>query len=475
MTWRIGARLWWGVPILLVLLWATGMLVVASFPGLPTPPAYVLWLQPVGRYARDIASMLALGSLIVGGLLASSRRAREWAMGWSVLWFAILAILLVLTISDVQTVSPIDALGTAPGYLIHDYVGRVFLAQFLGIIVFALLLPASGHRSVAWIAAIIGTASCVAPSFLGHGGLTGAHTSATVSLGIHLGAVSVWVGGLAAVIALVHVQPELGPAVLPRFSLMALWCVLIIAESGLLNASLRVGSISLFVGTVYGSLVIFKAALLAWLIRLGWMQRKRAMPEAMVGSTGLLTRFASREFLVMATAIAVSVILSRIGPPHGTLATGAFSPLAIIALGLVIPALLAWSLPRPAWLTRLSAYPEVPAMALLVVVAEVAGLGLLNRWLGLELGLGLGSVLLVAVGWVAAACLFGSRGMIGIVILMIGWPVVIALTASLATTLSSWQLNTLSIAIAEAILVAILLSNRSRTRTPAEELAHASA
>jgi putative copper export protein len=472
-TRRIGARLWWGVPVLLVLLWATGLLVVASFPGLPTPPAYVLWLEPVGRYARDIASMLALGSLIVGGLLTTSRRAREWAMGWSLIWFAVLAVLLVLTISDVRAIPPIDALGTAPGFLLDDYVGRVFLAQFIGIIAFALLLPAAGRRGVAWTAAIIGTAACIAPSFLGHGGLSGAHVSATISLGIHIGAVSLWVGGLAAVIALVHVQPDLGPTVLPRFSLMALWCVLIIAESGLLNATLRVGSISLFVGTLYGSLVILKAALLAWLIRLGWMQRKRAMPEAMVGSTAVLTRFASREFLVMATAIAVSVVLSRIGPPHGTLATGAFSPLAIIALGLVIPALLAWSLPRPAWLTRLSAYPEVPAMALLVVVAEVAGLGLLNRWLGLELGLGLGSVLLVAVGWIATACLFGSRGMIGIVILMIGWPIAIVLTASLSPTLTSWQMNAVSIALAEAILVAIAL--RGRSRTPAKEPAHAQA
>jgi len=467
----MGARLWWGVPILLVLLWATGLLVVASFPGLATPPAYVLWMQPLGRYARDIASMIALGSLVVGGLLVSSRRALQWAMGWAILWFAILAVLLVLTISDVQAVTPWEALGTAPSFLTTDYVGRVFLAQFFGIIVFALLLTGAGNRRVAWLAAIVGTAACIAPSFLGHGGLTGAHASATISLGIHLGAVSLWVGGLAAVIALVLAQPELAPTVLPRFSLLALWCVIIIAESGLLNASLRVGSVSLFVGTVYGSLVILKAALLAWLIRLGWMQRRQAMPEALVGSPGLLVRFAGRELIVMAAAIAVSVVLSRIGPPHGTLASGTFSPLAIVALGLVIPALLARSLPRPSWLTRLSEYPEVPAMALLVVVAEVAGLGLLNRWLGLEWGVTLGSLLLIGVGWVAVACLMGSRGMIGTVILVIGWPMAIILTARLSTTLVSWQLTLVSVILAEAVLVAV--ARHARVRATERELVHA--
>ena len=470
MTLRIGARLWWGVPILLVLLWAAGMLVVVAFPGLPTPPSYVLWLQPTGRYVRDIASMIALGSLVVGGLLVSSRRALQWAMGWAIIWFCILVVLFLLTISDVQAVTPWEAVANAPSFLTGDYVGRVFLAQFIGIIAFALALTRAENRRVAWVAAIVGAAACMTPSFLGHGGLTGEHVGITTSLAIHLGAVSLWVGGLAVVIALVHAEPDLGPTVLPRFSLLALWCVLLIAETGLLNSALLVGSISLFVGTVYGSLVLMKAALLAWLIRLGWLQRRRAMPEALIGSTGMLTRFAGREFVVMAAAIAISVVLSRIGPPHGTLATGGFSPLAIVALAIVIPAVLAWSLPRPAWLTRLSAYPEVPAMALLVVVALVAGLGIFDRWFGIEIALGLGSLLTLGVGWVAASCLFGARGIIGIVILGVGWPAVVVLTATLSPTMVSWQLNALSIAIAEAIVIAIAL--RGRVRTPERELVH---
>ena len=470
MTLRIGARLWWGVPILLVLLWSAGMLAVVAFPGLPTPPSYVLWLQPTGRYVREITSMIALGSLVVGGLLVSSRRALQWAMGWAILWFAVLVVLLALTISDVQAVTPWQAVANAPSFLTGDYVGRVYLAQFIGIIIFVLLLTRSDNRRVAWVAAIVGAAACMTPSFLGHGGFTGEHVGITMSLGIHLGAVSLWVGGLAVVVALVHAEPELGPSLLPRFSLLALWCVLIIAETGLLNSALLVGSISLFVGTVYGSLVLLKVALLAWLIRLGWLQRRRAMPEALTGSTGMLTRFAGREFVVMAAAIAVSVVLSRLGPPHGTIATGGFSPLAIVALAIAIPAVLAWSLPRPAWLTRLSSYPEIPAMALLVVVALVAGLGIFDRWFGVEAAFGLGSLLILGVGWVAATCLFGPRGIIGIVILGVGLPAVIVLTAVLAPTMVSWQLNALAIAIAEAIVIAIAL--RGRVRTPERELAH---
>lgn len=467
----MGARLWWGVPILLVLLWAAGMLVVVAFPGLPTPPSAVLWLQPTGRYIRDITSMLALGSLVVGGLLTASRRALEWALGWALLWLATLIVLLILTISDIQALSLWSAARKAPSFLVDDYVGRVFLAQFIGIIVFVGLLRGCRNRRVAWVTAIVGAAACMMPSFLGHGGFTGEHVSITMSLGLHLGAVSLWVGGLAVVIALVHAEPDLGPEVLPRFSLLALWCVLIIAETGLLNASLLVGSISLFVGTVYGSLVLMKTALLGWLIHLGWRQRRHALPQALVGSTALLTRFAGRELVLMATAIAISVVLSRIGPPHGTLATGAYSPLSLVALGIVIPALLAWCLPRPAWLSRLSAYPEVPAMALLVVTSLVAGIGILDRWFGFELALGLGAALIAGTGWLALSCLFGPRGIIGIVILGLGWPIVIVITASLSTTITSWQLNGLGIVIVEAILIAIALRNRAVA--PEREFAHA--
>ena len=79
-------------------------------------------------------------------------------------------------------------------------------------------------------------------------------------------------------------------------------------------------------------------------------------------------------------------------------------------------------------------------------------------------------MLILGVGWVAATCLFGPRGIIGIVILGVGLPAVIVLTAVLAPTMVSWQLNALAIAIAEAIVIAIALL--SRVRTPEREFAH---
>ena len=75
------------------------------------------------------------------------------------------------------------------------------------------------------------------------------HAAATASLAVHIAAVSVWVGGLAALVGLVLLDPQVARAAIGRFSLVALVCVIVVAESGLLNASLRVGSPSAFVTT----------------------------------------------------------------------------------------------------------------------------------------------------------------------------------------------------------------------------------
>ena len=49
-------------------------------------------------------------------------------------------------------------------------------------------------------------------------------------------------GGLAVVSALLLLEPQRVRDLLPRFSVLALVCVVVVAETGLLNASLRAGT-----------------------------------------------------------------------------------------------------------------------------------------------------------------------------------------------------------------------------------------
>jgi len=75
--------------------------------------------------------------------------------------------------------------------------------------------------------------------FNGHSGIADGHSAATVSLGLHVVAASAWIGGLIATIAYVTGNSSHKDVVLKRFSVLALVSVILLAESGLLNASLR--------------------------------------------------------------------------------------------------------------------------------------------------------------------------------------------------------------------------------------------
>ncbi len=474
-----GARLWWGLPVLLVLLWAAGAFALQAFPGLPQPPELTLWALPIARFARDVAAILTVGSLVIGVVLAhttsaaeSSRRVLRWATVWAIAWLCALVVLLVVTMSDVFAASPTDVLNPRQtwAFLTELVVGRVFLAQLIVAAVIAACAWRARATPAVWILAVAGVAASAAPAFLGHGGMDTAHTAATVSLGLHIAAVSVWVGGLAILVALAVADRTAAVTVLPMFSLVALWCVVVTAETGLLNATLRVGTTVALVGTVYGTLVLAKAVLLGYLVRLGWLQRTRVIPDLRSRpepSLRLFARFAGYEVIIMGVAIAVSVALSRIGPSTAILTAQRFTPLAVVLLGLAIPLFIAWATPAPTarWIVRLRTLPELPAVLLLVVVAEVSALGLLGSIVSDQFGTLLGAVLIVAAGWLWAAC--ASHSVSSTAILIVGWPAVMWLASRTATIPSGWKASVVALVVAEGLLVAVLV--RARSVRPARE------
>ena len=518
--------------MLLGVLWLGGLTSVVSYPGLPSPPDITAWLLPATRYARDIMAALTVGAVVVGGVLVpgGSPRVLRWARRWGAGWLALVVLGLVLTRSEVEALPPIDALApeSLMPLLVGETVGRVFLFQFVAVIaVIGLTWAIDGRQApqdarsdardtqgahesrarrgapegavaLAWLCALLAISAAAAPAFVGHGGLHDSHVAATVSLLLHIAAVSIWVGGLAVVVALGRLEPNETMAVLPRFSVVALWCVIIIAETGLLNASLRLGLPSEFVGTLYGSLIIAKAALLGWLVVFGQRQRRslfsrpadggstlrgrrsavagatrlplatantlspqgdetpgtavdgRIAADGRVGASGILARYAAWEFLIMGTAIALSITLARLGPAPAEVATGNYSPVSLAVLGIGVPLLFTWigraragavstserrgvsrgqgrrSTKSQGKLLRwLKSHPEVPAVVFLVVVAEVAGLQALNDILGVQLGTIIGVLAIVSVGWLWASCAQRKDGWSGTLIVMIGWPLVI--------------------------------------------------
>ncbi len=462
---RLGSRLWWGVPVLVASLWMTGMLAVPDLPGLPVPAAITTWGLPLARFARDIAAMVAVGGVLVGGLLMPGRseRALRWAAGWCGIWAGLLVVQYLLTAVDVLAIETLGALRPEGAWtlLADTSIGHVFAFQILAIgLALVLCRPAASGVAMS-IGFAIMLCAVAAPSLLVHAGMPTIRVFATASLVLHAGAAALWVGGLAVTVGLVRLGPESAPSLLPRFSALALWCVIVIAGTGVLNALVHAASASALVGTLYGSLILGKAVLLGWLIRLGWLQRKRVVAR-WAEEQGVAARrlgvLAAWELTAMGAAIAISVVLLRTGPPPAGTTAGPMSALTITLLALALPILLAGSLGMRdgPWRRRLRAYPEVPAIALLLAVVVVAGTGVLTRVLGTELGTVASGLVLVAFGWLWAVATLDGPRRASVVILMIGWPFASWLSSLLAGSSLGWRVNVVSLVLAEIILALVL-------------------
>ena len=476
---KTARNLCWGLPVLIVLLWTTGVLVAPNIPGLPQAPE-ITWIGlPVSRFVRDIAAALTVGGILIGGLLGVQPigRVLKWTSVCAIIWLGALLVQMVLTLSDLVAVDPAAILTptTLWSFLTQVQVGQVFLAQCIGVLLVALTAWAVINRVTAWIVAAFAIGAAAAPGLSGHGGLTAGHESASISLAIHLASVSAWIGGLVVVVALLRLEPGRAAVLLPRFSTLALICVIVVAESGLLNASLRIASPSSFVDSTYGAFLVAKAVLLACLVLLGWQHRTRVIPavrDGMPVTGSILARITGWELVAMGVAVAVSITMARIGPAPENLQRHLVTPLMLVLVALAIPIVIRVALPReprmPRWLTQ---YPEIAAVLLLIAGVEFAGVGLPQSLLGQNLGSIVGFVLLLGCGWLFIGSLRINRATTAIVIAMVGWPVMtIAITLFESAQLAPPALIPIicAVILAEAILAMVFVRLRSKKPTLVE-------
>jgi cytochrome c oxidase assembly factor CtaG len=153
----------------------------------------------------------------------------------------------------------------------------------------------------------------------GHSSAGGSHDLATNSLLIHLVAASVWAGGLLALLAHALRDGDHTGLAARRFSMIALWCWVAMALSGLMNALVRVLPSDLLT-TGYGRLVVAKFTALCVLGVLGWRQRRGAVAPLQADSgsrqaRSALVRLALIEAVVFGLTFGIAVGLGRTAPP----------------------------------------------------------------------------------------------------------------------------------------------------------------
>jgi copper transport protein len=206
-----------------------------------------------------------------------------------------------------------------------------------GLLAATALRPAQGRGRGAWLRAALLAAPLVfvvlVPALSGHGS-----TQSPVALdfpvnAIHVGAMGVWLGGLA---ALLFVAPrgtrELEPAdrgrllaaALSRFSQVALIAVGAILLTGLIQAYVYVRHLDDLISTGYGRAVLIKFCLLMVLIGIGAHNRRRSLPRLdriaaggeSPGRAGLILRRALRaEVALLLVVIGVTAALASYAPP----------------------------------------------------------------------------------------------------------------------------------------------------------------
>lgn len=296
--------------------------------GIPDPGPLTTYGLPAVRALSDLFAALTVGSLLfaaflmppqrnglldVGGYRAV-RRAAYSALAWG----CCAALLVPLTVSE-TTGRPLQEV-IAPQDL-WPVIDKVELAGTWRLTaVFAVLLAGACRLVLRWGWAPVlfgGALATMMPLALtGHSSSGGSHDAATNSLILHLVSVTVWVGGLAAV--LVHAMRDgtHTDVVARRFSRTATVAFVVIAVSGVVNTWVRVPLDELFTST-YGQLVLAKTGALAVLGVFGYLQRRSALPALAKdpGNRLALIRFAGVEVLLLAATMGLAVGLGRTPPP----------------------------------------------------------------------------------------------------------------------------------------------------------------
>ncbi|MGA0209190.1 MAG: copper resistance D family protein [Candidatus Nanopelagicales bacterium] len=371
---RITAPLAVGIPIMLLVVASLGGLSESDIPGLPVVPLATLVSLPIDIWIRDIAMALTVGGAIVGGVLAPRPDARIGRLTScaALVWLAALAIQAVLTVSEVLAMPLRSAFDPTIMWslLTQTTLGRVILIQFALVALVAVLGWVVLDRVTGMIIVLAAGTSAFLLGFTGHSGISDGHAAATISLGLHVVAATAWIGGLIATIAFVAAGASGRPVVLRRFSVLALICVILLAESGLLNASLRMDGPAALITSPYGAIITAKVCVLIVLIGFGWRQRTRVIDRMTDESrTRSLVQLGAWEIAWMGIVLGLSVALARTAPPAGVVSGDAMSFASVVLLGLGIPLALTSATARQGP-RILRSYPE--AVAVLAVAAMFA-------------------------------------------------------------------------------------------------------
>ena len=236
----------------------------------------VTTLLVVSRAVHDVAAAVCIGLLVVvatvlspgGGPAAELGGVRARAVRYAAVagatWVGASAAVLALTYLDVAGATSLTALAWDElRFFVGDFeLGRALAASLLLAALATSLAVAARRITTAAVAAVVALAALLPLALGGHSASASRHDYAVDTQAAHLVGVSVWVGGLVALVLLRRDLGEVLGEAVRRYSRLAGWCFGLVAVSGVAAALTRLDGWSAW-RSDYGLLLAGKVIALA--------------------------------------------------------------------------------------------------------------------------------------------------------------------------------------------------------------------
>ena len=278
-------------------------------------------LLTLSKYLTFLSSFAFVGLLLAmsvltlnndGNLSDNSLALRRKASLIGLVWFFSSFTYIIATLADILGVRFLDALDmtTVRSFVSEILIARYLLAQTLVAFLAGYIILRLKRVIPTLFLLLISLVAIAAPALESHSASGGSHALATGSMLLHVAGLTLWVGGL---IALIFISSEDRKMAVPRFSVMALWAAIVVVLSGLINAWARLNFREAW-DTTYARVIILKTILTGVLLFMGYLHRKNLSLQEKIDWRSL-TRLITAEVALMAAVTAIGTWLSLNASP----------------------------------------------------------------------------------------------------------------------------------------------------------------
>ena len=284
--------------------------------------------QPIAKFVLNLSMATAVGTLALAAFALADKsvalkRALDIAAFSSAAWAVSGAVYFLFTYLRITGVG--IAYDESFGKSLWVFATQIELGTSLAInvlIAVALSLLSLTFRSLTatLFLAVAGIAALVPLAQIGHASSSANHSLAVNAMGMHLVAVTIWVGGFIALLLLRKSADE--KTLVKRYSTLALTGFVLMAISGIASAYVRIPNFESLFGA-YGTILLFKSIALVALGSIGAIYRLRMRLEN-------IWKLVAVEAILFAVAIGLATALGKTAPPTDGNATTEVTPAQLL-------------------------------------------------------------------------------------------------------------------------------------------------